>query len=127
MAINFGRQPFMQLDSEDSGLSPAVTSLSTQPQGALSAATQTQPKVNELLYDPTLITPDAPQPKFGGSFESLFPSTSSTTPRFNSIGDPLYGSDPVGFDPNNLGFVADQATPNQTVPNARDTQLLHSL
>ena len=123
----------MQLDYEDSGGFNNMsgyddfggTSLSTQPQGALSAATQTEPKVNELLYDPTLINEPVQQPKFGGSFENLFPTTPSTpvtpaplsTPQFNFNGDPLYGSDPVGFDPNNLGFVADQATPNQTVPN----------
>ena len=114
----------MQLDYEDSN--PALTTgLSTQPQGALSAANQTQPKVNELLYDPTLINETVQQPKFGGSFDNLYSTTPATpvtpaplsTPQFNFNGDPLYGSDPVGFDPNNLGFVADQATPDQTVPN----------
>ena len=32
-----------------------------------------------------------------------------TAPQFNFNGDPLYGSNPVGFDPNNLDLVADQA------------------
>jgi hypothetical protein len=117
----------MQLDSEDSGGFNNIsglddlggTSLSTQPQGGLGALTPPEPKVNELLYDPTLINETVQQPKFGGSYENLFPSTPAplSTPQFNFNGDPLYGSDPVGFDPNNLGFVADQATPNQTVPN----------
>lgn len=99
------------MDYEDNaGFDPSFnTPLSTQPQSGLGVLTPPEPKVNELTYDPTLINETVQQPKFGGSFESLFPSTSSTTPRFNSIGDPLYGSDPAGFDPNNLGFVADQA------------------
>ena len=102
-----------QLAPKVLGVNPASnTPLSTQPQGALSMATQTEPKVNEMLYDPTLINESVQQPKFGGSFDNLFSTTpplSQTTPQFNSIGDPLYGSDPAGFDPNNLGFVADQS------------------
>jgi len=104
----------MMEDDGPVGFNPELsTPLSTQPQSGLSVLSPPVNEVKEALYDPTLINQSVPKPKFGGSFDNIYPTTpaplSQTTPRFNSIGDPLYGSDPSSFNPNDLGFVADQA------------------